>query len=115
MWNLIFSLCNQRTDKVQICSTDTRRPGHSTLVFKTKQLATVRLLVKENAVPWFAYSWPLSGRNQSSKVPCYFTLPRWGCLGKTPYYLQRFMEQRQRCLPAHAEGGWRQSPLSAGQ
>lgn len=22
MWNLIFSLCNQRTDKVQICSTD---------------------------------------------------------------------------------------------
>lgn len=33
-------------------------------------------------MPWFAYSCPLSGRNQSSEVPCYFTLLRWGCLEK---------------------------------
>lgn len=33
-------------------------------------------------MPWFAYSCPLSGRNQSSEVPCYFALLRWGCLEK---------------------------------
>lgn len=51
MWNLIFSLCNQRTDKVQICSTDIHHQVILHLYLKPSDSLLSVYLLKQSLCP----------------------------------------------------------------
>lgn len=94
LWNLIFRVCNQRMDKVQICSTDTHSQVILPLYLKPNDSLLSGYLLKQTLCPGLLI--PAHRQTEIRVAKCHVTsrFLRQCYLEKILYYLQRFMEQR---------------------